>query len=142
GAADEDESWWPDVRRVPEHIRALMRERHYLGCSLPLFFKQPLTHWTLDSTIGRCHNRGVPWNGAERPPPTHRRRHGPAAQDVRSFPGRLTTPPAEGGTTLGTTGGYEWKKTIACLRDHATSRREVRPAADRSNGASDIRATM
>ena len=28
GAADEDESWWPDVRRVPEQIRALMRERH------------------------------------------------------------------------------------------------------------------
>ena len=28
GAADEDESWWPDVRRVPEHIRTLMRDRH------------------------------------------------------------------------------------------------------------------
>src|SRR5439155_40593 len=27
GAADEDESWWPDVRRVPEHIRTLMRGR-------------------------------------------------------------------------------------------------------------------
>jgi putative aminopeptidase FrvX len=25
GGADEDESWWPDVRRVPEHIRGLMR---------------------------------------------------------------------------------------------------------------------
>ena len=27
GGADADESWWPDVRRVPEHIRALMRDQ-------------------------------------------------------------------------------------------------------------------